>query len=112
MCKGSAITSRNWHQRLTAVSFAIYSQSFSAFAELQVWLSAVAASLGRDSPGVLDDRLRGSHMTMKALISSAADSERRPRQEWVSYTLGALKLFSWILVALLLAGVTGLLRKT
>ena len=32
--------------------------------------------------------------------------------QWVPYTLGALKLFSWILVALLLAGVTGLLRKT
>jgi hypothetical protein len=31
---------------------------------------------------------------------------------WVPYALGALKLFSWILVALLLAGVTGLLRKT
>jgi hypothetical protein len=31
---------------------------------------------------------------------------------WIPYTLGALKLFSWILVALLLAGVTGLLRKT
>jgi hypothetical protein len=32
--------------------------------------------------------------------------------QWVPYTLGALKLLSWILVALLLAGVTGLLRKT
>jgi hypothetical protein len=32
--------------------------------------------------------------------------------QWVPYALGALKLFSWILVALLLAGVTGLLRKT
>jgi hypothetical protein len=32
--------------------------------------------------------------------------------QWVPYTLGVLKLFSWILVALLLAGVTGLLRKT
>jgi hypothetical protein len=32
--------------------------------------------------------------------------------QWLPYTLGALKLFSWILVALLLAGVTGLLRKT
>jgi hypothetical protein len=30
---------------------------------------------------------------------------------WIPYTLGALKIASWILVALLLAGVTGLLRK-
>jgi hypothetical protein len=32
--------------------------------------------------------------------------------QWVPYTLGTLKLLSWILVALLLAGITGLLRKT
>jgi hypothetical protein len=31
---------------------------------------------------------------------------------WIPYTLGGLKIASWILVALLLAGVTGLLRKT
>jgi hypothetical protein len=31
---------------------------------------------------------------------------------WVPYTLGGLKIVSWILVAFLLAGVTGLLRKT
>jgi hypothetical protein len=31
---------------------------------------------------------------------------------WILWTLGALKIASWILVALLLAGVTGLLRKT
>jgi hypothetical protein len=31
---------------------------------------------------------------------------------WVPYTLGGLKIASWILVALLLAGVTGLLRRT
>ena len=31
---------------------------------------------------------------------------------WIPYTLGGLKITSWILVALLLAGVTGLLRKT
>jgi hypothetical protein len=31
---------------------------------------------------------------------------------WVPYTLGGLKIASWILVGLLLAGVTGLLRKT
>jgi len=32
--------------------------------------------------------------------------------QWVPFALGLLKLSSWILVALLLAGVTGLLRKT
>jgi hypothetical protein len=32
--------------------------------------------------------------------------------QWVPYVLGALKLFSWILVTLLVAGVTGLLRRT
>jgi hypothetical protein len=31
---------------------------------------------------------------------------------WIPYTLGGLKIASWIFVALLLAGVTGLLRKT
>jgi hypothetical protein len=31
---------------------------------------------------------------------------------WIPYTLGGLKIVSWILVAFLLAGVTGLLRKT
>jgi hypothetical protein len=31
---------------------------------------------------------------------------------WVPYVLGFLKIASWIFVALLLAGVTGLLRKT
>ena len=31
---------------------------------------------------------------------------------WIPYTLGGLKITSWIFVALLLAGVTGLLRKT
>jgi hypothetical protein len=31
---------------------------------------------------------------------------------WIPYSLGFLKIASWILVALLLAGVTGLLRKT
>lgn len=31
---------------------------------------------------------------------------------WLAAPLGLLKTFSWILVALLLAGVTGLLRKT
>jgi len=31
---------------------------------------------------------------------------------WIPYVLGGLKIASWIFVALLLAGVTGLLRKT
>jgi hypothetical protein len=31
---------------------------------------------------------------------------------WIPWTLGGLKIASWILVALLLAGITGLLRKT
>jgi hypothetical protein len=36
----------------------------------------------------------------------------RPTTNWVAYVLTSLKAFGWLLTALLLAGVTGLLRKT
>ena len=56
-----------------------------------------------------DNALPGTLATGQAAQWTANGA--RP-QHLVPYALGGLKIASWILVALLLAGVTGLLRKT
>jgi hypothetical protein len=57
-----------------------------------------------------DNALPGTLATGQA-AQWTANGARGPNS-WIPYTLGGLKIASWILVALLLAGVTGLLRKT
>jgi hypothetical protein len=57
-----------------------------------------------------DNALPGTLATGQAAQWTANGAEGP--NTWIPYTLGCLKLASWILVALLLAGVTGLLRKT
>ena len=62
-------------------------------------------------PGLyaLDNTLPGTLATGQAAQWTANGAQGS--NIWIPYTLGALKIASWILVALLLAGVTGLLRK-
>jgi hypothetical protein len=57
-----------------------------------------------------DNALPGTLATGQA-AQWTANGARGPNS-WIPYTLGGLKIASWILVALLLAGVTGLLRRT
>jgi hypothetical protein len=47
-----------------------------------------------------------------ASVSANTYWTARPGVIWLTVVLAVLKLFGWVLVALLLAGVTGLLRKT
>jgi hypothetical protein len=63
-------------------------------------------------PGLyaLDNALPGTLATGQAAQWSASGAQGF--DVWIPYTLIGLKIASWILVALLLAGVTGLLRKT
>jgi uncharacterized protein YjbI with pentapeptide repeats len=63
-------------------------------------------------PGLyaLDNTLPGTLATGQAAQWTANGAQGW--NMWVPYVLGGLKIASWILVALLLAGVTGLLRKT
>jgi hypothetical protein len=58
----------------------------------------------------LDNALPGALATGQAAMWTANGAEGV--NVWIPYTLGGLKIASWIFVALLLAGVTGLLRKT
>ena len=57
-------------------------------------------------------RIRFDNVLPGTLATGQASLWTANASSWLPYTLGALKVFSWILVALLLAGVTGLLRKT
>jgi hypothetical protein len=57
-----------------------------------------------------DNALPGTLATGQAAQWTANGA--RGANAWIPYALGGLKIASWILVALLLAGVTGLLRKT
>ncbi len=45
-------------------------------------------------------------------VTTGQSTAWRPTQDWIAYTLTSLRTFGWLLTALLLAGVTGLLRKT
>ncbi len=45
-------------------------------------------------------------------VTTGQGTAWRPTTTWIAYTLTFLKAFGWLLTALLLAGVTGLLRKT
>ena len=45
-------------------------------------------------------------------VTTGQGTSWRPTTTWIAYTLTFLKAFGWLLTALLLAGVTGLLRKT
>jgi len=67
--------------------------------------------------------LRGSYPCLRPLlysldvvlpptVSTGQSTAWRPTKDWIAYTLTGLKAFGWLLTALLLAGVTGLLRKT
>jgi hypothetical protein len=57
-----------------------------------------------------DNALPGTLATGQAALWTPNAAEG-PNQ-WLPYALGALKLSGWIFVAMLLAGITGLLRKT
>jgi hypothetical protein len=57
-----------------------------------------------------DNALPGTLATGQAALWTANGAEGV--NAWIPYALGGLKIAGWILVALLLAGVTGLLRRT
>jgi len=68
-------------------------------------------------------QLRGNYPCLRPLlysldvvlpptVSTGQNTAWRPTQDWIAYALTGLKTFGWLLTALLIAGVTGLLRKT
>jgi len=68
-------------------------------------------------------QLRGNYPCLRPLlysldvvlppaVSTGQSTAWRPTKDWIAYTLTGLKTFGWLLTALLIAGVTGLLRKS
>jgi len=66
----------------------------------------------RDSYPCLRPLLYSLDVVLPPTVTTGQSTAWRPTQEWIAYTLTGLKTFGWLLTALLVAGVTGLLRRT
>ncbi len=66
----------------------------------------------RDSYPCLRPLLYSLDVVLPPTVTTGQSTAWRPTQEWIAYTLTGLKTFGWLLTALLIAGVTGLLRRT
>jgi hypothetical protein len=78
--------------------------------------SAAIAYLEQTHKPIPPDKFHAVSYTLSELFPTAVGNEAskwsvRADKPWLSVVLNALKLTAWVLTALLLAGVTGLLRK-
>ena len=60
----------------------------------------------------LDPLIYGSEVVLPTTVGIGQNTAWRSNKEWITRTLFTLRILGWIFTALLLAGLTGLLRKT
>ena len=69
------------------------------------------AELARAYP-CLDPKRYGLDVVLPPTLSTGQSSAWRPTSFWLALPFQLLRIFAWVLITLLVAGVTGLLRKT
>ena len=90
-------------------------QGLSSSASPLAAISVTGATSCRELHGAypcLRPLLYSLEVVLPPTVTTGQSTAWRPTQDWIAYTLIGLKTFGWLLTALLIAGVTGLLRKT